>query len=422
MKRSHADAVVLGAGIVGVCSALHLQASGRDVVLVDRRGPGEETSFGNAGLIERASIVPYAFPRGLRDILRYATNRSSAVRYDPLFLPRVAPWLFAYWRQSAPARLAAAARAMLPLIERCLEEHDALIAAAGAEDLVRRTGWIEAFRTQKALEKAAAGTAAAAAHGLRFELLDGRTLRAREPALTEALVGAVHWLDPVAVRDPHALTMRYAALFKSRGGRVLAGDAATLTADETGWGLETVEGPLAARDVVVALGPWSGTIARRFGCPVPLAVKRGYHMHYAAGPGVELTRPVLDDEAGFVLAPMARGVRLTTGVEMAHADAPPSPLPLSRCEPLARQILPLGERLDDRPWLGRRPALPDMRPVIGPAPGRKGLWFNFGHAHHGLTLAAVSGRLLAELVTGRPPVVDPAPYAPARFGRASSRR
>jgi len=415
MTANRTDAVVLGAGIVGVSAALHLQACGRSVVLVDRRGPGEETSFGNAGLIERASIVPYAFPRTLRDILRYASNRSSAVRYDTTFLPRIAPWLFSYWRHSSPARLAEAARAMLPLIERCLEEHDALIAASGAEDLVRRAGWIEAYRTPAAFDRAAAATAAAAAHGLRFELLDGPALRAREPGLTAALSGGVHWLDPVAVRDPHALTMRYVELFTSRGGLVQRGDAATLAATDAGWETVTDAGRLLARDAVVALGAWSGAVARRHGYRVPLAVKRGYHMHYAAVPGAGLARPVLDDERGFVLAPMARGIRLTTGIEMAPADAPPSPLPLSRCEPLARQILPLGERLDAAPWLGLRPALPDMRPVIGAAPRHPRLWFNFGHAHHGLTLAAVSGRLLAELVVGREPVVDPAPYALSRF-------
>ncbi len=416
MPAMKADAIVLGAGIVGVCAALHLQARGRSVVLVDRRGPGEETSFGNAGLIERASIVPYAFPRAWRDILRYASNRASAVRYDPLFLPRIAPWLFAYWRHSSPARLAEAARAMLPLIERCLDEHDALIAAAGAEDVVRREGWIEAFRTPAAFDRAVAATPAAAALGLRFEILDPRSLREREPGLTGALCGAVHWLDPVAVRDPRALTRHYVDLFTSRGGRSLRGDAQTLAPAEPGWSVTTAAGALEARDAVVALGAWSGALAKRFGHRVPLAVKRGYHMHYAATPGAGLTRPVLDDEGGYVLAPMTRGIRLTTGVEMAAADAPASPLPLSRCEPLARQILPLGARLDAAPWMGLRPALPDMRPVIGASGRQPGLWFSFGHAHHGLTLAAVSGRLIAELVTGEAPVVDPAPYAIGRFG------
>lgn len=416
MTGARVDAVVLGAGIVGVCAALHLQARGRSVVLLDRRGPGEETSFGNAGLIERASIVPYAFPRTLRDILRYASNRSSAVRYDPFFLPRLAPWLFSYWQNSAPARLAEAAQAMLPLIEHCLEEHDALIAASGAEALVRRLGWIEAYRTAAAFDRAAAvATSAAAAHGLRFELLDGPALRDREPGLTSALTGGVHWLDPVAVRDPHALTVCYVDLFTSRGGVFHHGDAASLTATDAGWSVLTDAGKLEARDAVVALGAWSGVVARRLGYRVPLAVKRGYHMHYAAGPAGGLVRPVLDDERGFVLAPMARGIRLTTGIEMAPADAPPSPLPLARCEPLARQILPLGERLDAAPWLGLRPALPDMRPVIGAAPRHAGLWFSFGHAHHGLTLAAVSGRLLAELVVGEATIVEPAPYALSRF-------
>jgi D-amino-acid dehydrogenase len=113
---------------------------------------------------------------------------------------------------------------------------------------------------------------------------------------------------------------------------------------------------------------------------------------------------------------MARGIRLTTGVEFAAPDAPATPVQLERAEALARQIVPLGPRLDPEPWLGRRPALPDMRPVIGPAPRHKGLWFAFGHAHHGFTLGPVTGRLLAEMIAGSTPFVDPAPYSAGRFG------
>jgi D-amino-acid dehydrogenase len=410
------DAVVLGAGIVGVCAALHLQARGRAVVLVDRRGPGEETSFGNAGLIERASIVPYAFPRDVGALLRYALNRSPQVRYDPLFLPRIAPWLLGYWRHSSPARLAAAARAMLPLVERCVDEHDLLIAAAGAEDVVRRTGWIEAFRGGASFGRAVAAGAGARDHGLAFDVLDAAALRALEPDLGPTLVGGIHWRDPVSVRDPVLLTRRYADLFTSRGGRVVTGDARSLAAADGRWTVTTAEGSLTARDAVVALGIWSAEISRALGYRFPLAAKRGYHMHYSTRGGASLARPVLDEDGGFVLAPMTRGIRLTTGIELAAADAPPSPLPVDRCEALARAVFPLGERLDAAPWLGRRPALPDMRPVIGPAPRHRGLWFCFGHAHHGLTLAAVSGRLVAELVTGGGTVVDPAPYSANRFG------
>ena len=126
------DVAVLGAGIVGVSTALHLQARGRSVVLIDRRGPGEEASFGNAGLIERSSVIPYGFPRGALTVLRFALNRSGEVRYDWRHLPRLAPWLFQYWRHSSPRNLAKASREMLPLVERCVSEHLPLSATEDA--------------------------------------------------------------------------------------------------------------------------------------------------------------------------------------------------------------------------------------------------------------------------------------------------
>ena len=112
---------------------------------------------------------------------------------------------------------------------------------------------------------------------------------------------------------------------------------------------------------------------------------------------------------------MTRGLRLTTGAEFARIDDPPSSAHIDRLEPFARELYPIGERLDAEPWLGRRPCLPDMLPVIGQAPRHKGLWFDFGHQHLGLTLGPISGRLLAELMTGAAPFVDPAPYAIERF-------
>ncbi len=164
------------------------------------------------------------------------------------------------------------------------------------------------------------------------------------------------------------------------------------------------------------MGPWSGRLASAMGASLPFFVKRGYHMHYAARPGGGLTRPVLDYEKGYVVTPMARGLRLTTGAEFARVDDAPSSAHLDRVEPFARELYPIAERLESEPWLGRRPCLPDMLPVIGRAPRHSGLWFDFGHQHLGLTLGPVSGRLLADLVTGAEPFLDPAPYAVGRFG------
>ncbi len=412
----HCQTIVLGAGIVGVSTALHLQARGRQVILIDRDEPGSGTSHGNAGLIERSSVIPYAFPRQFGALLRYGLNRQPDVRYSLLHLPKAAPWLLRYWQQSAPGRVAEAAADMLPLVQRCVEEHDALIEAAGLQGLVQAKGWIEVYRDSALFEQAKQDVLGLARYGLKYEFLDRGQLQAREQGLDGGVVGGIHWLDPKTVSNPGGLTRGYAALFVQRGGQFLHGDARTLQRSEGGWQVDTQRGAVTADEVVACLGPQSGELYERLGYHFPLGIKRGYHMHYSTLNGAELQHSVCDTQGGYVLAPMARGVRLTTGIEFAASDAPGNEIQLRRCEALARKLFPaLGERLDDKPWLGRRPCLPDMRPVIGPAPRHQGLWFNFGHAHHGLTLGPVSGRLLAELMTGERPFTDPAPYSAARF-------
>jgi D-amino-acid dehydrogenase len=149
---------------------------------------------------------------------------------------------------------------------------------------------------------------------------------------------------------------------------------------------------------------------------IPLGIKRGYHLHLAPRGNAVLNHPVLDSDLGYLLAPMNRGIRLTTGVEFARRDAPPTPIQIERALPRARALFPLGEAVDAKPWMGARPCLPDMVPVIGKAPRHAGLWFDFGHQHHGLTLGPATGRLLAEMMTGETPFADPTPYAAARFG------
>ena len=411
-----ADVVVLGAGMVGVSAALHLQGRGRDVALVDRHGAaGLETSFGNAGLIERASIFPYLFPRDPWKVAKYALNLLPEAHYHLSALPSVAPWLLRYWRESAPERVAKNVAALRPLIERCLVEHEALIAMAGAGDMLRKTGWIKLYRSEATLTAGLAEAERLRAFGLAIEALDRSALAQREPSLSGVL-GAAHYLDTASVSDPSRLAQAYADLLVSRGGRFLTGDVRGLQeANDGRWSVPTHDGAVVARDIVVCLGPWSDAIFGPLGYDIPLAVKRGYHMHYDAQHGAALNHPVLDADNGYVLAPMTRGVRLTSGAEFARRDAPPTPVQLDRSEPIARALFPLGVRLDATPWMGARPCLPDMLPVIGKAPRHAGVWFDFGHQHHGFTLGPVTGRLLAEMMTGETPFTDPAPYRADRF-------
>jgi D-amino-acid dehydrogenase len=407
--------VVLGAGIVGVSTALHLQERGYNVCLLDRDDPGNGTSHGNAGLIERSSVVPYAFPRDAMRLLRYGLNQQPDVRYNPLYVPRIAKWLLNYWQHSAPGPLQVATNAMLPLVERSVIEHDRLIQQAGLEHLIESRGWIDLYRDPAALSAAQQDAVALTPYGLKFSLLDAEQLHALEPQLSSAAVGGVHWQDPKTVRDPGALVRGYAELFKRRGGTFLRGDANSLRASVAGWQVNAGTRVLQVEQAVIALGPQSGELCKRFGYDIPLVVKRGYHLHFAPVEGSPLTHSICDSQGGYVLAPMARGIRLTTGIEFDHPDAPANEIQLRRTEALARKLMPLGQRLDAEPWLGKRPCLPDMRPVIGRASRHQGLWFNFGHAHHGLTLGPVSGRLLAQMINGEAPFTPTAPYSADRF-------
>lgn len=410
------DVIVLGAGMVGISAALALQQRGRNVVLIDRRPAAEETSYGNAGLIQREGVVPYGFPRSFSKILRSALNLTTQSNLHWDALPWIAPSLYRYWRFGSPERIAATAAAAVPLVERSIDEHQVFIEAAGAGHLVRRTGYLKVFRNPELLaEEVALDERARKVWGVVSELKTAAQVRELEPHITGPLAGGLLMPQPWSASDPSALGKAYADLFVRRGGTFVTGDAMTLTAAPEGWQVQRVEGPVEARDAVIALGPWSDALLRRLGVRLPFFVKRGYHMHFRnlgnAGP----QRPLIDGDNGYLLSQMTRGVRLTTGAEFTRHGARATPVQLGKVEPLARALFPLGDRAEATPWLGARPCLPDMLPMIGAVPGRKGLWLDSGHHHLGFTLGPVTGRLLAEMVTGTATFTDPRPYRVDRF-------
>jgi D-amino-acid dehydrogenase len=411
-----ADVVVLGAGMVGISAAIALQKRGRSVVLLDRRGPAEEASYGNAGIIQREAIEPYLFPREWNKILKYAFNRLPEAHLHWRALPSIGPWLYRYWRNSTAETKKRGAAGMLPIISRSVAEHEELMAASGMMGLMRRTGYMRIYRTAGELDKARADSRLQLElYGVPFEELDEAGVRAKEPHLQMNIAGGIFLPQPVSVSDPGALGQGYASYFQSLGGHLLEGDAGTLEGAAEGWRVTTASGVVEARDAVVALGHASARLLAKFGYRVPLGVKRGYHKHFHMRGNSGISRPIVDSERGYAMAPMTKGLRITTGAEFADAEAPPTPIQLEKVVPFARELFPLDGPAEVEPWLGRRPCLPDMLPVIGKAPRHKGLWLDFGHQHLGFTLGPVSGRLLADMMTGEPPFTDPAPYRVERF-------
>jgi D-amino-acid dehydrogenase len=412
---ARADVIVLGAGIVGTSIALHLAKRGLAVSLIDRAGSGEGTSYGNTGIIEGNTIFPQAFPSNWATLLRIALKRAPEANYHLSFLPRVAPWLLAFRAASQPERLLETAQLMRPLFARAVAEHEALVAEAGAGRYLSRNGWLKLYRGDRSFAAQTRELEMASTLGIANVALDGEAARALEPSLNPVFRHAVHWTGAMSVSNPLALTRAYAARFGALGGIALKGDARTLHRVEPHWRVDTAGGPVDAGDVVIALGPWTPDVLSPLGIKLPLAVKRGYHRHFLARGNAALSRPVLDAENGYCLAPMEQGIRLTTGAEFAARDAPPTPVQFGRLLPAARELFPLGEPAEPAPWLGARPCFADSRPVIGRAPRQRGLWLAYGHGHWGLTLGPATGRLIAEMMTGAMPFCDPRPYSAERF-------
>ncbi len=411
------DTIVLGAGIVGTSIALQLAKRGLGVALVDRRTPGEETSYGNAGIVEGNTVFPPSFPARFSALLRIALKRAPEASYHLTHLPQAAPWLLAFYAASRPRRLIETARTIRPLFARALAEHEILLTDAGGLGYLRRDGWLKLYRSDSAFAAAGRELGLAAEFGIASHRLDADGARALEPHLAPVFRHAVHWPGAASMSNPLAVTRAYAARLEVLGGVILSGDARSLHRVDGRWRIDTAEGPLDASEVVLALGPFSPEVLGPLGIKLPLGIKRGYHLHFRAHGNAGLTRPIVDVENGYCLAPMEPGIRLTTGAEFAARTAPPTPVQLDRLLPDARRLFPLADQVETTPWMGCRPCFADSRPVIGRAPQHAGLWLAYGHGHWGLTLGPATGRLLAEMITGATPFCDPAPYSAMRFGQ-----
>lgn len=409
------DAIVLGAGIVGTSIALQLVKRGLSVALVDRAGVGEQTSYGNSGVIEGSTVLPPAFPASFAGLLRVALKRASEANYHLSFLPQVAPWLLAFRAASRPDRIVESARLNRPLFAGSVAEHELLMAEAGATKYLRKTGWLKLYRSESSFAALQPEFELAKEFDLPLQTLDAAGVHGLEPSLKPVLARGVFWPKAASISNPLAVTRAYAARFSALGGLMLTGDARSLHRSGSGWRAETNEGGLDSSNVVVALGPWAPDLLEPLGVKLPMVVKRGYHRHFHATGKATLARPVVDVAHGYLITPMEQGIRLTTGAEFAARDAAPTPVQFDRLMPRARELFPLGARADDKTWMGSRPCFPDSRPVIGRAPGLPGLWLAIGHAHWGLTLGPSTGRLLAEMMLGDTPFCDPAAYAAERF-------
>lgn len=404
---------MLGAGIVGVSAAHAARQRGLSVTLVDRREPGSETSYGNAGILSSGSILPLNKPSLWRALPAYLSNRHAALRWDPTWALANIDWVVRFLGNATTSRIKPRATALHGLIGASLKLHRDWIVKAGASHRIRETGWLKAWRSD-AVATAKEEQAFLAEFGIASEVLDRQAISALEPNILPVYrVGLLH-TQTASVDSPGAVVKAYARMFADAGGEVRQSDIKKIVTDGEGWQVVLADGAISARHVVVALGPWSADLLRPLGYRVPLAFERGYHREFRPNPARSLLRPIHDAEGSFLMTPMEQGIRVTSGVELTWRDAPSSYAQLDQVVPLARGVVEFGEAVGE-PWRGARPTLPDSLPMIGPAPRHSGLWLAFGNQHIGFTTGPATGAAIAAMIGGAAPSFDVRAFSPGRY-------
>ncbi|KAA5606905.1 FAD-binding oxidoreductase [Roseospira marina] len=406
--------VVVGAGIVGVASALHLCRLGYPVVLVDREGPAAGASYGNGGILARCSILPVATPGLWRDAPRMLLSRDGPLFLRWAALPRLLPWLIRFMATATPARLDAAVRALAPLLLDSLDQHQALAEGTDAAPFIRPTDYVFLYRDRAAYERDCLTWTHRHAAGLTWRELEGEALRALEPDLSPmARRFGVAMPDHAVITDPGAYVEALAEAVVAAGGRFERAMVRALEPDETGVTVRTEGADLRASHVVLATGAWSDRLARPLGATVRLAAERGYHLELAAAEGGP-RHPLMDAARKMVLVPMEGRLRAAGLVEFADLEAPAASGPTTVLNRGVAELFPGLRHQGTSTWMGPRPPPTDSVPVIGALPGARRVIAAYGHQHIGLTAGAATGRLVADLVAGRHPNIDLSAYRPDR--------
>ena len=366
-------------------------------------------------MLPTESVVPVATPGILWKAPGMLLEPSGPLRVRWGYLPRLAPWLLRFLAASRPRRVEEISIALARLHDGSVEAFEPLLEMAGAVDMLRRTGWVCVYESEAGFQGAAPMLALQRRRGVRLEVLGPEELRQLEPALAPIFPRAVFYPQVAHVVDNFRLVQVLAETFRQHGGRLLREEARGFELGAAGpRAVLTDEGRRPCDAVVVAAGAWSKALSAQLGSRPPLDTERGYHLHLP-GPGVLPRLPVYSSERAFVCTPLETGLRLAGTVELGGLNAPPD---WRRAEVLARHArrwLPGLEAGGATRWMGFRPSMPDSLPVISASSRHANAFFAFGHGHCGLGLGAKTGRLVADMVAGRDPGLDLAPYRIDRF-------
>ncbi|MCV0424549.1 MAG: FAD-dependent oxidoreductase [Roseibium sp.] len=406
---------VAGAGIIGMAVAANLLQRGFDVTIVDREGPAAGASRGNAGAIAWTDVAPLASPGLWKQAMRWIADPLGPLTVRPAYALKILPWMLRFMAASNSRQMRRSTKALADLNGAALPAWERLWRVSGTHNQVRRDGCLEVFDTEASLTKAQAGWQEQRAFGIEIEQLDAGAIRDLEPDLSDRVIGGGFVPGWMQVDDPMLLCLSLADWLRSQGVEFAVAEIGRLKPTDRGCVLLFKSGEqIAAERLVIACGAWSKSLAGQLGDSIPLDTERGYNITIPS-PGVTVKRMIMLPGHGFVVSPLSTGLRVGGAVEFGGLKLSPNWKRVDAMVTKARLFYPGLKTDGGERWMGYRPSIPDSLPVISPASKHEGVFYAFGHAHHGLTEAAVTGELIADMIEGKTSVIDVKPFAADRF-------
>ena len=407
--------LIIGAGIVGICTSIELIKKGYSVTLMDPNEPGSQTSYGNAGVITDSSLMIINNPQLLKSLFQLIFKNQTSFRYSKSFIFSRLIWVLRFLMFSHKNHMKFAAKALRELQVLSLNTHKKLIKKTNSNNIISKPGWLKLFKTSESYKKYSLELEVLNKHKAKYTTLNTTQIEKQFPDLEVKFFKGILFKNSIRVKSPLKLSKKYFNYFIKSGGKFVQESCKDLQYIEDKWVIFSNKNKSYFDQVVVSTGPWSKNILSNLGYNIPLAWERGYHHHFSTKKKISINPAIYDVEGGFVYSSNGSDVRVTSGVELTFLDAVQNEIQINESIQKLRKIIPLNKKLIDKPWLGSRPTIIDSLPMIGKAPKHKNLWFNFGHNHIGLSTSAGSAVIISEMIQNKKTSINADPFSPKRF-------
>ena len=407
--------VVIGSGIIGICTAVELINRGFSVTMIDPNEPGSQTSYGNAGVLTDSSLMIINNPQLLKSLFSLIFKRNTSFRYSKLFVFSRLSWVISFLIFSKRKHMEIAAKVLRELQVLSLKTHKKLIKKTNSNNNIEAPGWLKVFKTKLSYENYAYELDILDKNKAEYTILNTKQIKKQFPDLQIEYYKGVLFKNSLRVKSPIELSKNYFKYFIKSGGNFYKEICKDIKFINGNWTVLLNKNKKIFDEVVICTGPWSKDFLSKLGYKIPLAWERGYHHHFSTKKDVNLSPAIHDVDGGFVYSCNKNEIRVTSGVELNFREAASNEEQINDVVQILKTILPLKNKLTKSPWLGSRPTIADSLPMIGKAPKHKNLWFNFGHNHIGLSTSAGSGVVLADMIENKKTSINIDPFLPYRF-------